>query len=395
MAKDSRFVITISKIKFLNFILTLFIIICLFFPADFYNLKKITFGLLIMIGINKILYLFSAKYRSVFFMALIFPLGTILYSMLLGSSFSDAFSSGYAGILFLLLIVVCEYNIDYESILIRCLKFLCYAIILIALLDFFNIYDVNAMNPVRAFIYENQMGVIGKSESYASYYKLFFKTSPLLIVLLYYSFEKKKWIDIFFCFSALVLSGTRGNIFVAFILSIIMVFTYETRTRKQRKLKKIFIGVTVLAGILLAPMVIRLGVDMMNASGSIASDAVRLGQLQGLAMELNDPLKILLGVGYGNSLMMDYGRGYMTEDFEWAYFSLLLKVGLIWFIAYMIFLIRPLFSKIKLSMKILHFGYMAITFTNPLLYSSTAMLMYIYIFFMMNKAKIEIQESNH
>lgn len=391
MAKDSRFVITISKLKFLNFILTFFIIICLFFPADFYNLKKIAFGLLIMIGINKILYLFSAKYRPVFFMALIFPLGTILYSMLLGSSFSDAFSSGYAGVLFFILIIVCEYNIDYESILIRCLKFLCYAIILIALLDFFNIYDVNAMNPIREFIYENHMGVIGKSEAYAAYYKLFFKTSPLLIVLLYYSFERKKWIDMILSFCALILSGTRGNIFVAFILLIIMVFTHKTKTRKQRKLKKIFIGVTLLAGILLTPTVIKIGFDMMNASGSFASDAIRLGQLQGLAVELSDPLKILLGSGYGNSLMMDYGRGYMTEDFEWAYFSLLLKVGLIWFIAYMIFLIRPLFAKINLSMKILHLGYMAIAFTNPLLYSSTAMLMYIYIYYMMNKDKCEIQ----
>ncbi len=136
---------------------------------------------------------------------------------------------------------------------------------------------------------------------------------------------------------------------------------------------------------LFVPRLIQYASKMMQSAGSIGSDAVRSGQLKGLIEALRNPASLILGAGYGNVLIFDYGRGRQSTEFELAYFSLLRKVGLIWFAAYMTVLIKPLFKRIRVTTKILHLGYLAIAFTNPLLYSSTAMIMFLYVYILIDR----------
>ena len=161
---------------FVQIVLFVFFLSCILFPADFYHIKKISFALALLLGMNKIIECIGLpKYRSVLFFAIIFPIGTIVHSLLLGGEIGRVISDGYTGVLFLLLIVICEYNIDYEAMLIKCLKILCYITILLAVLDFAGVSDLNMDTPIRNFIYDHSIGYVGKSFAYAAYYKVFIK----------------------------------------------------------------------------------------------------------------------------------------------------------------------------------------------------------------------------
>ena len=386
MTLKIKYSMVLSKKSILYVLLYIFVLSCILFPADFHHIKKLSFVALMLLGLDRIVACIGYyRYRIVFFIGIVFPVGTILHSILLGSNISNAVLDGYTGIFFLLMILICEFDIDYENILKKSLKILCYITLLLVILDLLGIADVNSSNAIRNFIYDNNIGFIGKSSEYAAYYKVFIKTSPLLIVLLYDSFEKKRWIDVAASFLALNLSGTRANIFVSFGLLFAMIFLVETNTDKQKRIKFFAIVVTLFLGILFTPRVIKYASNMMFTAGSIASDAVRSGQIKGLIEALRSPFELIFGAGYGNVLIYDYGRGVESIEFEWAYFSLLRKVGLIWFTAYMVFLVKPLFKRIKLSTKVLHIGYMAITFTNPLLYSSTAMILFLYTYILIDE----------
>ena len=367
---------------FVQITLFVFFLSCILFPADFYHIKKISFVVALLLGWGKIIECIGfPKYRPVLFFAIIFPIGTIIHSMILGSELGRAVSDGYTGILFLLLIVICEYNINYEAMLIKCLKILCYITLLLVILDIAGISDLNVHTPIRKFIYDYGIGYVGKSFAYAAYYKVFIKTSPLLILLLCYSFDNRKWIDVVLSFIALVLSGTRANIFVSFGLLMSMFFLYKTENANQKHIKYIAMGIVILVGVFFIPRVLGVAADMMSTTGSITSDAVRSGQLQGLYDSLEDPVKLMFGVGYGNVLMFDYGRGKDTYEFELSYFCLLMKIGLLWFLSYIVFLIIPFFKKISVSTKVILLGYLVIAYSNPLLYTSTAMIMLIYVYY--------------
>ena len=374
--------IDLSKRNIIKFLTFLFVVSCVLFPADLYGIKKISFALVIFLGINQVIdRIFTRQYRVVLFMGIVFPICTIVHSVILGSSLGNAIGEGYTGVLFLLLIVVYEYDIDYERILLISLKFLCGVIIILALLDLTGISDVNQPTIIRNFIYDNNIGFIGKSVNYAAYYKIYIKTSSLLIILLWYSFNNKKWIDLTASVVALTLSGSRANIIVAFILLIAMFFLYPTSNKIQKIIKIIcIIGIIIGFGLLL-PKLINVASGMMSTKGSISSDEIRNGQLKGVLESLNNPIKVLFGAGYGNEIIFDYGRSAVSTEIELAYFSLLFKIGLFWFVTYIGFLVVPFLSSIENSMKIMFLGYLVIAYSNPLLYSSTSMIIFVYIFY--------------
>ena len=74
------------------------------------------------------------------------------------------------------------YHIDFEKILYRILMILlgCYLFVLVT--DLLGIFDINS-SVLRRFFYQYEMGYMGKSTSYSFYYKFFWKTCPLLLLL--------------------------------------------------------------------------------------------------------------------------------------------------------------------------------------------------------------------
>ena len=84
--------------------------------------------------------------------------------------------------------------------------------------DIAHVFDANGNNFIRNSFYRFDMGLMGKSPAYSSYYRIFFKASPLLVLLLDDSITKNKKSWIVIAFAALWFSGTRANVFSALII---------------------------------------------------------------------------------------------------------------------------------------------------------------------------------
>lgn len=379
----------ISNRKIVAAAFSIFVMVCVLFPADFHHLKQISFFVVIVAGMKKLLRGFpQRKYQFVYFMGIIFPVCTIVQSILRGSTPGGAVSGGYTAILFLLLVIIREYDINYEKLIIFALKIIAFATVFIVLLDVVHIIDVNADTAIRRFMYGYGIGLMGKSPAYSTYYKVFIKTSPLLLILLNYCIDNKKKVMTFITIVAMFLSGTRANLFVMLVFLVFKIFTLNS-DKLQGKLGKVFLIFAILiGGVAGIEIIINILYKIMNTTGSIDSDTVRMGQIKGMLEVFDDPVRIIFGAGYGNNILFDYGRNTYVTDFELAYFSLFAKIGLFWFGIFMIFLCVPFFKKIKMDYKVMYLGYLAIAFTNPLLYSSTAFLLYIYMYNMIFENKV-------
>ena len=288
----------IEKNLFTEVLLFTFLFICIFFPADYYNLKKISFVLLIVYNLKKILFKIGyGQYMVVFCISIIFPVGTVIQSLILGSELNVAILSGYAGAFFLIYIIVAENKIDYEKVLIFLLKILSIVIVAIVISDMLHFFDVNADSGFKTFIYEHDIALMGKSPMYAAYYKVFFKTSPLLLILVNYSLDRKQWLFAFLGISGLIFSGTRANIFVLCAFLAIRIFFTEARTDIQKLIKILLIIVFCVGVVFKFQSIFTVFESMMNTAGSVGSDQVRAGQIKGFSEMLKDPLRVLFEIG--------------------------------------------------------------------------------------------------
>ena len=370
----------LSNRKMVTFFMAAFIIVSVWFPADFYHLKQITFFLTIVFGSYQLAKQFAnRRYLWVYMMGIVFPAMIILQSILRGSSFGAAFSGGYTATLFFLLILVMEYDIEYEKYLMFALRVVAYVTVLIVLLDVIGVIDANGDNFIRNFIYQHGIGLMGKSSAYSSYYKIFIKTSPLLILLLNYSIDKRDIFHVIICIVAL-LFGTRANLFIMLLLLLYKIITLVPKSKNERIIKIAMILSIIFGGGIAGQYIADILYRIMNTAGSVSSDAIRAGQVRGIIEVFERPFQVLFGAGFGNDILFDYGRNTWVSDFEISYFALFAKIGIIWFSVFMVFVLLPIFEIKRKSYIPMYIGYLMICFTNPLLYSSTAFLLYLYVY---------------
>ena len=79
-----------------------------------------------------------------------------------------------------------------------------------------------------------------------------------------------------------------------------------------------------------------------------------------------------------------------TTSSEIAYLDLIRKIGLILFVPFMIFVLKPFKFKIPIHDKLAYAGYLVVCFTNPLLFSSTAYVLYILLYSKYYKRKYSV-----
>ncbi len=381
--------IDLTKRNIMRFLFACFLLVSIFFPGDPYNIKLLLFAILCFSNVSLLLScIVKKRYIYIYFMSAVYSVILILWSSIVGGHLSESISGAYCPFLMLLLILAVELKIAYEAQLIGMLEIMMVLTILIIGLDLIGVVNVNGNGLIRQAFYKFDMGLMGKSPNYASFYKVFFKTSPLLIMLIPYSFKKKKYFLALLSFGALIISGTRANIFVAAALMFFNLLSLWREKEKNRGIAVLVSFVTCIALALFVPVMIRTASRMMHTSGSIGSDVVRSGQLQSFFKVLSDPKTLLLGQGFG-SQFYDLGRMAYSGASEISYLDLLRKIGLIWFIPFMVFVLRPFAWKIDMGVKIAYFGYLLICLTNPLLFSSTAYVLYIYIYYLKYHEKRE------
>lgn len=371
-----RMIITKKSIN--HFFLFVFFTICIFFPADPYHVKLIALAILLILnGVLIAKKIGSAEYKPVFFFGFVFPIVIMLHSTLLTGNVVASISGAYSPVIFLLLIPIIEQGHSFKKHVLLLLKVMSVCVLLIAIADVVGTFDVNGANFIRNSFYKYGMGMMGKSHAYSSYYRIYFKTSPLLVLLLDDSISKQDYKWILATFGALWFTGTRANVFSALI---ILFFRYVIWS-DCKKTSRYLIGAAILVFSLLnVSRIYNMIAKQMNTTGALASDLVRSGEIRAYKEVFSDPIKLIFGTGFG-SAFYNYGRNSIGYTSELSYFEMIRCVGLIFAIPFFMFILRPIFSnRVKADYKLSFICFLIIAATNPFLFSSTAMVMYMFLY---------------
>ena len=212
---------------------------------------------------------------------------------------------------------------------------------------------------------------------FGMYYKSLICFIFILFVYYYRLFnEKKRKITHFFCallitFSFLV-SGTRATMLLPFIMLALVLYP---ALRDTRKLKYFFYPVLGLFGFAI------LGVILMLATEpGEASNAIKYAHLVSYAdLFESHPEYVLFGQGPG-SIFYSTGFGRWTSLTEWTYIELIRTYG-VFSLIFLTVVLLPVFKLLKYRREnyasgVLgaYLGFLFIAGTNPLLVSSTGMI---------------------
>lgn len=378
----------IIKKKTINeLLISAFVFISVIFPGDIYSLKKILFFVICIVNTKLIISSLASKRNGILaFFGFVFPTILFLYSSLMTGNILVAFSRSFAAYMFLLIFVVKRYEIDFEGILIKSIKIIMFATVLLALLDLIGIINVNTGFFRNEIMYGYGLGLMGKSPLYPFYYKIFFGTSPLLVILLFKKFNDSKYFITLLTLIALIISGTRAN--VLFPIFFLAAFYVLSTGNKSKLIKYAFVATAIACSIIFSGVIIQAFNEAFIVRGAV-SDIVRQGHIEGIKeLITNDPWIVLRGSGMGSEFY-SYGSDAYVSSIEWSYIDLWRQMGFLFFILFLVFIGLPLFYRHEVGSykKYAYITYLCIAATNPLLFSSTSYLVFIYMYYDLKKYK--------
>ena len=378
-----------------NILILFFLVICIYFPLDPFGLK---IPLLFLIFLSAAGFFAAALknpyWGETFLWGMIIPVGMIGYSILTGGFVRESLSFGYPAVILLIVIVDTEAELSYEKMFRWTVNTLAFTILILVVLDILQICDINH-SYIRELIYRYGIGFIGKSENYAFYYKVFLRCSPLIIYAFAYAVFKKKRILSFMLFAALFASGTRANVIASFFV-IAAYLWFKAREGKRGLLFILFFGLAVvIVTILNWEYIWKAFQGVLNAASAVESNSVRIGHLKGLAEYYQEnPINIITGSGMGSSFY-SYGRNAWIDQIEWPLLDFFRQNGILFTVLVLIFIGRIILnSQTERYKKVGLLAYFIIAMTNPLLYTSTAYLGYIYVYKDKVKKKYENNSSH-
>lgn len=363
----------------------IFILFALLMPNDTFNIKKIAFSILFIINIFSIIgEMSTSKYYAVSFHMVIFPILLLLFSLLAGGSLYSTVSNIYVCFYAGLILIAVKRKNNFENLLLFALKIIAIIIIFSAILDFAGYLDIYN-NKLLMNLSLSQDAMIGKSASYWSYYVIFLKASPLLLILLGYALKNKKFVLVVFTFTAMFLSGTRANYFAAIIIILFYIFSTNN---KYLKIASIIVGLFIL--VIFFSKFIEYFKTMFISKQ--VSDNNRIQDYKSIiSLFQNHPLTLFIGTGFGDTAAIA-NYGFTTGTSELSYLDLLRKMGILGLIPFMYFILKPIKTLIQNSetklLVVTYIIYLMVAATNPLLFSSTAYIYYVYIYIKYYQFKI-------
>jgi len=360
----------------LKLVLNLFIISCIFDPADkIFGIKTLLYLLLVFI---LFIILFSKKTIifdkiDIYYLLVIYTILAI--SFFIGTirnvNFNNNIAYGYLKS-FLFLVLLIFINVDrniFRKILINMLLVLSYSIIIIFLLKVFKNEYIDNLSSYLTF--EVESAKIG-TRQYGSYTlpMIYFKTSPLILFAIAYFIKKHTRINLIIsilCLIAMILSGTRANIIIGFAFFSVSFFII------YKKYRKAAIIIFTLIIILFLPKIL---INFFSVSEY--SNTIKINHIYDY-IKLFDTKTILFGQGIGSGFMSTAFHG-LTYNTELTYFEIIRIFGLLLGTILIIFIILPgiLLYKNDIINSLAYFSYLIIAGTNPLLISSTGMIAIIY-----------------
>ncbi|MDP3436520.1 MAG: hypothetical protein Q8S04_04705 [Bacteroidales bacterium] len=256
-------------------------------------------------------------------------------------------------------------------------------------------YGVMLINPLlfgslyHYFVIDKQVAIYALRD-FGGYpvLQMFYKTSPLLVFpLSYYLYQiliqgnvKLLFLKLTILLSIIVtlfLSGTRANI-VSLALIILFYLSYYI----YKKSKIAFVILTGLYTLLAIYGLSIIGGILFNATE--ISNLVKFGHFISYIEHFSDHIgQFIFGNGLGSSFY-SYGINRITNVTELTYLELIRIWGMPISIIFLLVLITPVLYEIKAKqlshLFIAYIAYLFIAGTNPLLLSSTGMIVLVYVF---------------
>jgi len=358
----------------------LFVLFAVIMPQDEYNIKIGSLIIVLVLNILPILNL-NGYSKAIFLFGFILTSYNIIISIFLTKDIIGNISVGYPGYILLLYPIIKNSNIDFKWIVICALKLLAYLTAAIAILDLLGIL-VFESNPIVIWLITTGNAMIGRGSHLMLYYMVFIKTSPLLFIGLMYGFKNKKLYYIILFTIAILLSGTRANVFALVIAWALAIFLFYIKTSKARVICIFVIIVMGLLAIQFGLIEKLLDVFARKSTG----DETRYGHLVGvIEFWESHPINFIIGSGF-TSKFFSYGVNDYVSNIELSYWNLLRQVGIIAFSGMMVMYIYPIKLLLKKKkhkeMVIAYIIYLIIAYTNPFLYSSTGMLITLYMYYL-------------
>jgi len=269
----------------------------------------------------------------------------------------------------------------YSSLLIVLITLTAYVILLLNPISFGKLYEYAVIDKQVA---------IYSLRKYGDYtvLQMFYKTSPLLVFPLSYFlhqlFIQRNFKGLFFKMAALILlavtlflSGTRAN-----MLSLVLILMFYLAWYIFTKSKKFFVLLMGVYGIIGFIGIYTLSELLLNAQE--ISNQVKFGHFISYIEHFSEYIgDFIYGQGLG-SRFYSSGIHQMTNITELSYFELIRIWGLPITIVFFLVLLLPLYYEIRArkisALFIAYLAYLFIAGTNPLLLSSTGMVVLVYVF---------------
>ena len=360
-----------------TFLLLMYTVNAVFLPADTYHLKVASLVILLGVGIRCWFVVDCEKPILVYGLAVTGM--TIVMSIVMTGDVIGNIRGGYMGFILLLYPIIKYYRIDYEKMLMNTLLFMSWLILFIAVMRVFKIMDIKE-NPIAVWLQETgNAGFWGSDEDWSNF-KYFLKASPMLVIALPYFFRKRRYFSFLLVFLAMFCSGTRANQIICILVAFccIAISSNDTADRVQKSLIMIIIS----SIILLEGSLIDYFVSYFARKGR--SDAMREATKDTiLSIWRDDHFSLITGSGYSTPIF-DPTRFKLMPIVEVSYWNLLRQIGIIPFIMMMGMYIYPAIRLVnenrELSTVAAWIGYLAISYNDPLLYSTTAMTATVYLY---------------
>jgi hypothetical protein len=377
-----------------------FIIVLLFIdvitdaPNTIFHIKYVLFlSIFVLWFYNFFMFGYDAN-KPLFFILIFISFFMPFYGLSIGIidstlSGSDLGTMSYFNSFFFFALVIVVYDLKfnltkifvYSSLLLVLITIVTYLVLIINRNQFLLVYD---------YLVNDKQIAIFSSRTIAGIpiIMLFYKASPILVITLSYLMfdllikkEKKSRIIKIILSSSIVftlfLSGTRANILSAILILVIYLYWFVYRNSKYSFVLLTYIFCFSL--ILIIPSFIKVFFDPTEASNHIKS-----GHLKSyFDLFGNDPVQLIFGHGIGSSFFSN-GLNKFVDVSELTYFEIIRIWGIVIASMFFVILCIPIVMEIiRKKFDYLFIGYISYLFicwTNPLLLSSTGMIVLVLVY---------------
>lgn len=370
-----------SIMRFVNMglisIMSLFAILTPSGSGTSMNFKVLLLGVIILLNLFTIIgYFLNGANLTNTLLFVFFPLVLLILSST-QVEISKVLASDYVFLYMWVLPVLIHYNINFQKFFLFAIKITAALIVISAFLDKFGGVSVYS-NPVLTFLDTSGNAQVSISANAIFGYVIFLNASPLILILLVQSLFAKNFLYSVLAVLGLFFSGTRANIYMAIVVTVLFLIFYV----KSPVIRLGLIMIIALVGL-------RFGPDFMQRVSSINDakingDSIRNETVPAIFDSMRqNPISYFVGNGLGSSYY-SAARGGVTQGSEWSYFELVRQMGAVGAGVFALILFRPLQllkSRETMWLGWSYVGYLVIAVTEPFIFTSTGFLLYLLLYY--------------